>query len=105
MENKKKAILVVSFGTSYNETRKRTIGALEKAIGQAYPAWEVRRAFTSQMIINKLAKRDQIKIDNVGEALERLAAEGVDELYVQPTHVMNGMEYDEVVEEVERRCV
>lgn len=102
MENKKKAILVVSFGTSYNETRKRTIGALEKAIGQAYPAWEVRRAFTSQMIINKLAKRDQIKIDNVGEALERLAAEGVDELYVQPTHVMNGMEYDEVVEEVER---
>ncbi|MEG1774645.1 MAG: sirohydrochlorin cobaltochelatase, partial [Oscillospiraceae bacterium] len=92
----KKAILVVSFGTSYNVTREATIGAVEKAIAAAYPDFDVRRAFTSQMIIKKLKTRDQLEIDNVQQAIERLIADGVGTLVVQPTHVMNGFEYDEM---------
>lgn len=94
----KKAILVVSFGTSYNETRKATIGAVEEAITAAFPEYEVRRAFTSQMIIDKLKERDGEEIDNVEEALANLVAEGVGTLIIQPTHVMNGHEYDEMRE-------
>lgn len=96
----KKAILVVSFGTSYNESRAATIGAVEAAITDAFKDFEVRRAFTSQIIIDKLKSRDNEQIDNVEEAMNRLVADGVKTLVVQPTHVMNGFEYDEMVEAV-----
>lgn len=90
------AILVVSFGTSYNASRELTIGAIEKAVGEAFPDYPVRRAFTSQIIIDKLKKRDGLVIDNVEEALERAAADGIKNLIVQPTHLMDGYEYDDV---------
>lgn len=96
----KKAILVVSFGTSYNDSRDATIGAVEKAIQDAYPDYEVRRAFTSQIIIDKLKKRDNLQIDNVTEAMERLVADGVGTVICQPTHIMNGLEYDDMMREV-----
>lgn len=96
----KKAILVVSFGTSYNESRAATIGAVEAAITDAFKDFEVRRAFTSQIIIDKLKSRDNEQIDNVEEAMNRLVADGVKTLVVQPTHVMNGFEYDQMVEAV-----
>lgn len=93
----KKVILVVSFGTSYNNTRVLTIDAIEAAIAQAYPDYEVRRAFTSQTIIDKLKKRDGLEIHNVDEAMKQLVADGVETVVVQPTHIMNGLEYDEMV--------
>lgn len=93
-------ILVVSFGTSYNESRAVTIDAIEADIAAAFPGMEVRRAFTSQMIIDKLADRDGLKIDNVTEAMERLVADGVKRVVVQPTHIMPGYEYDDAVAEV-----
>jgi sirohydrochlorin cobaltochelatase len=96
----KPVILVVSFGTSYNDSRAKTIGAIEKAVASAYPDYEVRRAFTSQIIINVIAKRDGEKIDNVTEAMERLVKDGVRELIVQPTQIMNGFEYDDAIAEV-----
>lgn len=96
----KKVILVVSFGTSYNESRAATIGAVEKAVADAFSDFEVRRAFTSQIIINKLKERDNEQIDNVEEAMNRLVADGVKTLVIQPTHVMNGFEYDEMIEAV-----
>lgn len=86
-------ILVVSFGTSYNDSREVTIGAIEKAIEEANPDYEVRRAFTSQIIIDKLKERDGLEIDNVEEALDRAVADGIKTLVVQPTHLMNGFEY------------
>lgn len=95
------AVLVVSFGTSYNDSRDITIGAIEEAIGEAYPQYEVRRAFTSQIIIDKLAERDGLKIDNVTEALDRAAADGVRNLIVQPTHLMDGLEYNDLIHELE----
>ena len=94
------AILVVSFGTSYNETRDATIGATEQAIQAAFPQYEVRRAFTSQIIIDKLAERDGLEIDNVTQALDRAAADGIKNLIVQPTHLMNGYEYTDLKEEL-----
>lgn len=97
MTGSKKAILVASFGTSYNDNRAKTIDALEKEIAEKYPDWEVRRAFTSRMIIRKLKERDNLHIDYVTEAMDRLSSEGFDTVVVQPTHVMNGMEYDDVV--------
>jgi sirohydrochlorin cobaltochelatase len=93
----KPVILVVSFGTTYNDTRDKTIGAIENAIIAAYPNYEIRRAFTSQTVINRLASRDGLKIDNVDEAMKRLVKDKVKELIVQPTHVMNGKEYDEMM--------
>ena len=101
MKKDKKAILVVSFGTSYEETREKTIGAIERDIQAAYPDYEVRRAFTSGMILKVLAKRDGLHIDNVKEAMEGLAADGFQAVYVQPTHILNGEEYDDMVEVVE----
>ncbi len=92
----KPAILVVSFGTSYNDSRDKTIGAVENAISDAYPDYDVRRAFTSQIIIDKLKERDGLEIDNVEEAFDRLAADGVKDVVVQPTHVMSGFEYDDL---------
>lgn len=96
------AILVVSFGTSYNDSREKTIGGIEQAIAKAYPTYEVRRAFTSQIIIDKLKKRDNISIDNVTEALDRAAADGIKHLIVQPTHLMNGKEYIDLKDELEK---
>lgn len=90
------AILVVSFGTSYNDSRDITIGAVEEAIAKACPEYEVRRAFTSQIIIDILAERDNLDIDNIEEALDRAVADGVKELIVQPTHLMNGFEYNDL---------
>lgn len=98
--SKKNAILVVSFGTSYNDTRDATIGAVETAIKAAYPGYEVHRAFTSQVVINKLKSRDGLKIDNVTEAVERLVSDGVSTLIVQPTHVMHGFEYDDLMSKI-----
>lgn len=92
----KKAILVVSFGTSYRETRDKTIGAIEREIAGAWPEYQVRRAFTSGMILRVLKNRDGIHIDNVEEAMERLAADGFTEVAVQPTHVINGDEYEKM---------
>jgi sirohydrochlorin cobaltochelatase len=99
--DKKPVVLVVSFGTSFPETREKTIGAIESAIAQAYPDYEQRRAFTSQIIIDRVAKRDNIKIENVTDAMKRLRADGVKELVVQPTHIMSGIEYDQLMEEVQ----
>ncbi|MBO5552340.1 MAG: sirohydrochlorin cobaltochelatase [Lachnospiraceae bacterium] len=93
-----KELLVVSFGTSYNDSRRETIGAIEQALEDAYPDWSVRRAFTSQMIIDHVYKRDGVKIDNVEEALERAEANGVKQLVVQPTHIMDGFEYNDLME-------
>lgn len=89
----KKAILVVSFGTSYNDSREATIGAIEQAITQKFPDFSVYRAFTSQIIIDKLKERDGLVIDNVEEALDRLVTDGIGDLIVQPTHLMDGFEY------------
>lgn len=94
-------ILVVSFGTSYNDSRAQDIGGIEEAIQTAYPDWSVRRAFTSQIILNHIQARDGVKIDNIQQALDRAVANGVKELIVQPTHLMHGSEYDEMVEAVE----
>lgn len=97
----KPVILTVSFGTSYNDSREKTIGAIEKAIADAYPDYEVRRAFTSQTVIDIIKERDGIETDNVEEALERLVSDGVKEIVVQPTHVMSGYEYDDLAAAVE----
>ncbi len=93
-----KEILVVSFGTSFNDSRAKDIGGIEKAIAAANPDWAVRRAFTAQIIINHVQARDEEKIDNMTQALDRAVANGVKELVVQPTHLMHGAEYDEMVE-------
>jgi len=95
-----KVMLVVSFGTSYNDNRDLSIGGIEKALQAAYPGCEVRRAFTSQIIIDKLKTRDKIEIDNVIQAMDRLVADGIKDVVIQPTHVMSGYEYDDVVKEV-----
>lgn len=98
-DSKKKAILVVSFGTSYADTRKVTIEACEGKVAETFPQYDVRRAFTSEVIINKLKKRDNISIDNPTEALAKLKNEGFSEVYIQPLHVINGAEYDDIVRE------
>ena len=95
-----KELLVVSFGTSYNDNRRLTIGAIEEAMEAAFPEYAVRRGFTSQIIINHVKSRDGEVIDNVGEALDRAVANGVKELLVQPTHLMNGFEYNDLISEV-----
>lgn len=94
--NMKSAILAVSFGTSFNDSRDITIGAIEEAMTKAFPEYEVRRAFTSQIIIDVLKERDALEIDNVEEALDRAVVDGVKELIVQPTHLMNGFEYNDL---------
>ena len=97
-----KEILVVSFGTSYSNSRHVTIGAIEDAIREAYPDYQVRRAFTSQIIIDKLKKEENIEIDNVKQALDRAVANGVKTLIVQPTHLMNGLEYNDLKKELDK---
>ena len=101
-DSKKPVILAVSFGTSYNDSREVTIGAVEKALQEANSDYEVRRAFTSQIVIEILEEREKMEIDNVTEAMERLVADGVKDVVIQPTHVMTGFEYDDVVEEVNK---
>ncbi len=91
-------ILVVSFGTSFNDSRATDIKGIEDAIAEAYPDWSVRRAFTAQIIINHVLARDGESIDNVQQALERAVANGVKNLVIQPTHLMHGAEYDELLE-------
>ena len=93
-------LLVVSFGTSYNDNRRLTIGAIEAAMEKAFPEYSVRRGFTSQIIIDHVKDRDGEIIDNVGEALDRAVANGVKNLVIQPTHLMNGLEYSDLVNEV-----
>ena len=94
-------LLVVSFGTSFNDSRVEDIKAIEDALQEAYPDWSVRRAFTAQIIINHVQARDGEAIDNMEQALERAVANGVQNLIIQPTHLMHGAEYDELVEAVE----
>ena len=94
-------ILAVSFGTSFNDSRVADIKGIEDALQEANPDWSVRRAFTAQIIINHVQARDGEKIDNVDQALERAVDNGVQNLVVQPTHLMHGAEYDELVEAVE----
>ena len=95
-------LLVVSFGTSYNDSRVADIKGIEDALQEANPDWSVRRAFTAQIIINHVQARDGEKIDNMGQALDRAVANGVKNLVVQPTHLMHGAEYDEMCEAVEQ---
>ena len=93
-------LLVVSFGTSFNDSRAEDIGGIEAALEKAFPEWAVRRAFTAQIIINHVQARDGEFIDNMDQALERAVANGVKNLVIQPTHLMHGAEYDELVEAV-----
>ena len=93
-------LLVVSFGTSYNASRVEDIGAIEKALQKAFPEMSVRRAFTSQIIINHVQARDGERIDNVAQALDRAVSNGVKRLVIQPTLLMHGAEYDELCETV-----
>ena len=91
-----KELLVVSFGTSFNDSRAQDIGGIEKTLQAAYPDWSVRRAFTAQIIINHVQARDGEKIDNMDQALQRAVDNGVEHLVIQPTHLMHGAEYDEL---------
>lgn len=95
-EAPERVLLAVSFGTSHSRTREETIGAIEAALGKAYPEYALRRAFTSPTILRILRQRDGLAVDNLSQALERLAAEGASRVVVQPTHFMNGFEYDEL---------
>ena len=96
-----KELLVVSFGTSYNENRAATIGGIEGALEKAFTGYSVRRGFTADIIIEHVLRRDGVKIDNVQEALQRAKDNGVKELLVQPTHLMNGYEYGDLRKELE----
>lgn len=92
-------LLVISFGTSFNDNRRLTIGAIEGALEKAFPDWSVRRGFTAQIVIDHIQRRDGEVIDNVGQALERAIENGVKRLVIQPTHLMNGFEYNDAVDE------
>lgn len=100
MREQKKGILVVSFGTSHPDTRKKTIDRIKEEIGRSYPQYRVYEAWTSHMIRKKLRERDGILIDSVQEAFLRMKAEGIREVIVQPTHMINGIENDRMAEEV-----
>lgn len=95
-----KAVLVVSFGTSYHETRKKTIDACEEKIAREFKGYDIKRAFTSQMIIDKLEQRDGISINNPKEALKELYREGYEEVIVQPLHIINGSEFHDLAREI-----
>ena len=97
-----KELLVVSFGTSFNDSRVADIKSIEDALQEANPDWSVRRAFTAQIIINHIQARDGEKIDNMDQALERAVANGVKQLVVQPTHLMHGAEYDEMCAAIDK---
>lgn len=97
----KKALLVVSFGTTYHDTREKTIGAIEKELAEAFPDRDLRRAFTSGFVRRKLWRRDRIRIDGVVEALEELHIEGYEDVLIQPTHIINGEETERMMKEVD----
>ena len=97
----KKGILVVSFGTSHLDTLERTITAVEQYIAAQFPEYSVYRAFTSGMILRKLKRKENLTFDNVEEALERMAADGIETAVIQPTHVINGIENDRMLEAAE----
>lgn len=97
----KKAILAVSFGTSYHDTLERTIGAIERQLAAAFPDRMLLRAFTSGMICRKLRERDGIEVPSPAQALEQLLGEGVTDVVIQPTHVINGAEYDKLMAQAE----
>ena len=99
---RKKAVLVISFGTSYHETREKNIEAIERDIREAFPEHEFRRAFTSPTIIKIMRERDGLQTDHVEQALERLCSEGFTEVVAQPTHVIRGFEYDRVMEVIRK---
>ena len=96
----KSELMVVSFGTSYNDSRRQTIGAIEQSLEDAFPEWSVRRGFTSQIVIDHVKKRDGEVIDNVTQALKRASDNGVRTLVVQPTHLMHGFEYNDLSNEL-----
>lgn len=100
MNVENRAILVVSFGTSYEETRKKTIDRIEEEIHEKYPQYGLYRAWTSGMIVKKILKRDGIRILNVKEAMEQMKADGITEVIVQPTHVLNGIENERMTEDI-----
>lgn len=99
-QNTKKAILAVSFGTSHNDTRKATIDEIEKALQEAFPEYPLYRAWTSKMIIRKLKNRDNVHINTIKEALEQMRQDGITDIFVQTTHVINGIESEVMKEEV-----
>ena len=94
----KKGILIVSFGTSHLDTLEKTIAVIEREAAEKFPRAGVYRAFTSSVIIRKLKRTAGLAVDTVGEALERMAADGVEEVIVQPTHIINGIENDAMME-------
>lgn len=98
----KTALVVVSFGTSYNDTREKTIDKIEGQIEAAFPEIDVRRAWTSGIIMNKIKKRDGLHINNVTEALEELVAEGFKRVYFQPTHIIGGEEYHKIIMQMKK---
>lgn len=100
MEEKKTAVLAVSFGTSYEDTRKKTLDVIEREMQETYPQWPFYRAWTSGMIRKKIQKRDGIFIPGVGQALEQMRQDGIRRIAVQPTHMMNGYEYGKLHREI-----
>ncbi len=96
----KKAILVVSFGTSHKKTREKTIERIEQDIGRAYPDFKIYRAFTSRLIINILKIRDGFGVMTVKEAMAQMSKDGIEEVIVQPTHILNGLENEKMTEEI-----
>ncbi len=96
----KKAMLVVSFGTSYKETREKTINRIEKDIEEQFPDYKIYIAYTSKMILRVLKDRDKLHINNVDEAMKEMLVDGIEEVVIQPTLILNGIEYDIMVEEI-----
>ena len=96
----KKGILMVSFGTSHLDTMEKTINVIESEAQQRFSGWRVYRAFTSHMIIRKLKRTENMNIDTVGEALTRMASDGIEDVAVQPTHILNGIENDRMMEDL-----
>lgn len=96
----KKAILVVSFGSSYKETRKKTIDQIEIDISKSFPEYKIYNAYTSKVIIKILKNRDNICIDTVSEALEKIEKDGIEEVIIQPTLMLNGIEYDLMLKDI-----
>ena len=96
----KKALVVVSFGTSYADTREKTIGGTEDSLARAFPEYDLRRAFTSRIIMKKLHDRDGISVDSVCQVVEKLYLDGYQEVLIQPLHVIPGYEYEEVISDL-----
>lgn len=97
----KKGIIVASFGTTYEETRKLCIESIENRVREKYKGFLVLRAFTSQMVINKLKKRDNYNVNNIREALEEMKNDGIEEIYIQPLHILSGYEYEKILRQTE----